>query len=85
VKTVQGSTARPESHADEINRPGWGDCTRCEREFELDSSPHLDHCWSCAEIIDAETDLIAESRATRAELGRAVDRLNAVTDEVTAR
>jgi hypothetical protein len=29
-------------------------CDRCGHGFLRDSSPHDDHCWACAEIIDAE-------------------------------
>ncbi|MGH3965081.1 MAG: hypothetical protein ACRDRY_17785 [Pseudonocardiaceae bacterium] len=28
------------------------ECWRCGHDFEPDSSPHPDACWSCAEEID---------------------------------
>lgn len=56
MKTVQPNTARPERHADNINRPPpWVDlaeCTECGHDFRPDSSPSLVHCWQCVEILD---------------------------------
>ncbi len=40
------------------NRYGRGvqmiECLGCSHDFHPDSSPHLDRCWSCAELADAE-------------------------------
>jgi hypothetical protein len=82
---AQALTAAPERPANKIDGSPWGECIRCGHEFELDSSPNVDHCWSCAEILDAETDPCAEARTLRAQLKQAVDRLNALTEAVLAR
>ena len=32
----------------------WRECVDCRSDFTLDSSPHEDRCWQCAEAFDAE-------------------------------
>lgn len=53
MQTVQPVTARPVSHADEINRPPpWVDlaeCDDCGHGFRADSSPNPFLCWQCDE------------------------------------
>jgi hypothetical protein len=53
METVQPTTAPPEGHADNINRPPWCDdlreCADCGHDFRPDSSPNLILCWSCDE------------------------------------
>ena len=56
--SAQANTDGPEQARSEINRFGRGvpmaQCVDCSHLFDLDSSPHFDRCWECAERADAE-------------------------------
>lgn len=43
------------SHATDSDQY-WRECLDCGHEFQLDSTPHDDRCWECAERFDVETE-----------------------------
>lgn len=79
---MNAPSGRPELDVERLTDPGWWECAACSHWFELDSSPDLELCWQCAEILDDETDLFVAARAARHELVQAVDTLNVVLDGV---
>lgn len=58
VAAAEGDPDGSESDADNIDDAplcDWVECRDCPVAFHPDSSPHLDRCWECAELVDGVT------------------------------